>query len=71
MSLAVRRKTQPLTTRNCFVEDLEVVETVGDEDSEVGDTGVDAGDLVGVVENMVMKKLRNMRRWMVCMVGRK
>jgi hypothetical protein len=71
MSLAVRRKTQPLTTRNCFVEDLEVVETVGDEDSEVGDTGVDVGDLVGVVENMVMKKLRNMRRWMVCMVGRK
>jgi hypothetical protein len=71
MSLAVRRKTQPLTTRNCFVEDLEVVETVGDEDSEVGDTGVDVGDLVGVVEDMVMKKLRNMRRWMVCMVGRK
>jgi hypothetical protein len=71
MSLAVRRKTQPLTTRNCFVEDLEVVETLGDEDSEVGDTGVDVGDLVGVVENMVMKKLRNMRRWMVCMVGRK
>jgi hypothetical protein len=71
MSLAVRRKTQPLTTRNCFVEDLEVVETVGDEDSEVGDTGVDVGDLVGVVEDMVMKKLRNMRRWIVCMVGRK
>ncbi len=71
MSLVVRRKTQPLTTRNCFVEDLEVVETVGDEDSEVGVTGVDVGVLVGVVEDMVMKKLRNMRWWMVCMVGRK
>ncbi len=69
--MAVRRKTQPLTTRNCFVEDLEVVETVGDEDSEVGDTGVDVGDLVGVVEDMEMKKLRNLRGWMVCMVGRK
>jgi hypothetical protein len=50
------------------VEDLEMVVTVGDEDLEVVDTGVDVGDmvdvgdLVGVVEDMVMKKLQNMRR---------
>jgi hypothetical protein len=77
MSLAERRSTQALTTRNCSVEDSEMVDTVGDEDSEVVDTGVDVGDmvdvgdLVGVVEDTVMKKLRNMRRWMLCMVGRR
>jgi hypothetical protein len=83
MSLAVRRRTQALTTRNCSVEDSEVVDMVGDEDLEVMDTGVDVGDmvdmghmvdvgdLVGVVEGMVMKKLRNMRRWMLSMVGRR
>jgi hypothetical protein len=82
MSLAVRRRTQALTTRNCSVEDSEVVDMVGDvdlgdEDLEVVDTGVDVGDmvdvgdLVGVVEGMVMKKLRNMRRWMLSMVGRR
>jgi hypothetical protein len=75
MSLAVRR-TQALTTRNCFVEDFEVVDSVEDEDSEVVDMGVDVGlvdvgDLVGVVEDTVMKKLRNMRRWMLCMVRRR
>jgi predicted deacylase len=77
MSLAVRRRTQALTMRTCSVEDSEVVDMVGDEDSEVVDTGVDVGDmvdvgdLVGVVEDMVMKKLRNMRRWMLSMVGRR
>jgi predicted deacylase len=77
MSLAVRRRSQALTMRNCSVEDSEVVDMVGDEDSEVVDTGVDVGDmvdvgdLVGVVEDMVMKKLRNMRRWMLSMVGRR
>jgi hypothetical protein len=53
------------------VEDSEVVDTVGDEDLEVVDTGVDVGDLMGVAEDMVMKKLRHMRRWVVCMVGRR
>jgi hypothetical protein len=66
MSLAARRRIQTLTTRNCSVEDLEVVDTGVD----VGDM-VDVGDLVGVAEDMVMKKWRHMRRWVVCMVGRR
>jgi hypothetical protein len=77
MLLAVRRRTQALTTRNRSVEDSEVVDTVGDEDLEMVDMGVDVGDmvdvgdLVGVVEDTVMKKLRNMRGWMISMVGRR